>query len=181
MRSWSSNARWWIAVWGALLLGIVALVIGINGLSFGAGWSGTTGTLTTVTCAEVGTDGGQHQECHGGFLAHNGQFSTTWITAGGRTNWDQTTLYTAQLSADHQSVTAIGTPAIAGSIGGILVGLALIGLAVPTIAYGAVRAYRRDRGETLVIPLSRRLIPVWVALPLIVASIVCWAISGQSG
>jgi hypothetical protein len=180
-RSWYSAARFRITIWAGLALGIGLLVVSINALRFGAGWTGTTGTLTTVSCAEVGTDGAQHQDCHGGFLADDGQFSTIWIAASGRTDWDPTALYPAQLSADHQSVTAIGTPAVVGSIGGILISLALIDLSGPTIAYGAVRAYRRDRGETLVIPLSRRLIPVWVALPLIVASIVCWAISGQSG
>jgi hypothetical protein len=161
---------------GALVIGIGLLFVNIHGLWFAERWSGTTGTLSDVSCAYVGSNGSQHEQCKGIFVTDSG----TPVVAQGRNNWVPGARYPAQLSADGRTATAVGTPAVLSAIAGILFALGLAGLGGSGLVLCAIRQHRRDYRDQRVIPLQVQLIPVWWVLPAALAALIVAVIAHRA-
>jgi hypothetical protein len=166
-------------VLAGLAVGIGLLVVNINGLRFAAGWTGDTGRLATVSCAVIGTDGQQHEDCHGNFISADGGIELT--SASGRADWDTAAIYPAQLAADGESATAVGEPAVTGAVAGILFGLFAIALSSGVGTWTALQRYRATQGGTIEPPARLGLVSVWVALSMLTPAIILWAIAHRSG
>ena len=91
-------------------------------LPYRAGWAGTAGTLSAITCRTVGSRS-PHQDCHGDF-ADGGR--NVVVSVEGDSSYSVAREYPARLHADGQSASVTSGKSVAYILGGMLAVLALV-------------------------------------------------------
>ena len=155
---------------GVVVAGFVALTVE---LPYRAGWAGTPGTVSSVTCENVGSGRSRHVDCDGDFLA-SASAPPVSVSIEGDSTYSSQRVYPARLQSDGQTVSIVGAKPVAYILGGMFAVLGLVvlfgwGLIVAVV--GAVARWR---------PWAPWHLPKWavrgllIAIPvLLVLGIVC--------
>lgn len=161
--------------------GLVVVVLNVAGLITAAGWAGTSGSLDSVFCQDVGSGRYAHQECRGTFRSGDGRFTVVDVLASGHREWSPDARYPAQLAGDQSSVTATGPAAVTRSIGFILLGAAFVSAGGGSLGFELVKLFGRVRRKPVDFALWQRMIPWEVALGLLLAGAIMWGVAFRQG
>lgn len=128
---------------GAVVAGFVALAVQ---LPYRAGWAGTPGSVSMVTCETVGSGRGRHTDCDGEFrTGPDAEF--TPVSIEGDSTYAVLRVYPARLHADGETVSVVGAKPVAYILGGMFAVLGLVDLFGWSLAITVAGAgFRRWRG-----------------------------------
>ena len=113
-----------------VILGMLAAVIaGFVGLTvelpYRAGWAGTPGTLSMVSCETVGSGRDEHTDCNGDFQAGS-LAQLVPVSVEGDNNLPSDRTYSARLHSDGQTVSVVSGKTIAYVLGGMFATFAFV-------------------------------------------------------
>ena len=107
---------------GGAVAGFVGLTVE---LSYRAGWAGTPGTASLITCESYGSGRDRHTDCDGQFRDDAGVPSL--VSVEGDDTYTILRVYPARLHADGQTVSIVGAKPVVYQLGGLS---AVLGIAV---------------------------------------------------
>jgi hypothetical protein len=107
---------------GVSIAGFVGLVVE---LQYRAGWVGTPGTVSMVSCETVRSGRSEHTDCDGEFQSGDGS-APTLVSIEGNNTYASDRGYAARLHSDGQTVSVVGGKTVAYVLGGMFATLGLI-------------------------------------------------------
>lgn len=111
-----------LALFGLAITGFVRLTVE---LSYRAGWAGTTGTLSMISCETVGSGRDEHTDCDGFFQTGPGAQPTQVVIEGDNT-YAGNRSYPARLHSDGQTASVVSGKTVAYILGGMLAVLGFV-------------------------------------------------------
>lgn len=117
------GALFMLAIFGLAIAGFVSATVE---LSYRAGWAGTPGTLSTVSCETVGSGRSESIDCDGFFQAGS-RAQPTQVSIEGSNTYPSNHSFPARLHADGQTASVVSGKTVAYILGGVF---ALLGAVV---------------------------------------------------
>jgi hypothetical protein len=109
---------------GGAVAGFVAVT---TELPYRAGWAGTPGTVSLITCETVSSGRSSHTDCDGEFrTGPSAEF--TAVSVEGDSTYSISRVYPARLHSDGQTVSVVGAKSVAFILGGMFAVLGFVDL-----------------------------------------------------
>lgn len=155
---------------GGAIAGFVALTLE---LPYRAGWAGTPGTVSLITCESVGSGRGKHTDCDGEFRAGpNAEFVS--VSIEGDSTYAIQRVYPARLHSDGQTASVVGGKSVAYILGGMFAVLGFVDLFGWSLAVGVAGVVLRRRRGMLWRPAKWTTRGPLIAFPVLIGlGIVC--------
>lgn len=109
---------------GVAIAGFVSVTVE---LPYRAGWAGTPGTVSSITCETVGSGKSQHTDCDGEFRAGAGA-PTVFVSIEGDSTYAAQRVYSARLHSDGETVSIVGAKSVTYILGGLFAVLGAVDL-----------------------------------------------------